>query len=83
MLKAAVDEVLDYVCVSGLGQQVHYLWRPKLTDVRDDMVLEAAFNGNCDAIVTWNVRDFAAASDMAINILQPDQFAKRLKESKP
>lgn len=81
--KAAVDDVLDYVCASGLRQQVHYLWRPKLTDVRDDMVLEAAFNGNCDAIVTWSVRDFAAASDMAINILQPDQFVKRLKESKP
>ena len=83
LLKAAVGDVLDYVCASGLRQQVHFLWRPKLTDVRDDMVLEAAFNGNCDAIVTWNVRDFAAASDMAINILQPDQFVKRLKGSKP
>ena len=81
--KAAVDDVLDYVCASGLKQPVHFLWRPKLADVRDDMVLEAAFNGNCDAIVTWNVRDFAAASDMAINILQPDQFVKRLKEPKP
>ena len=81
--KAAVDDVLDYVCPSGLKQPVHFLWRPKLADVRDDMVLEAAFNGNCDAIVTWNVRDFAAASDMAINILQPDQFVKRLKEPKP
>jgi predicted nucleic acid-binding protein len=81
--KAAVDDVLDYVCASGLKQPVHFLWRPKLADVRDDMVLEAAFNGNCDAIVTWNVRDFAAASDMAIHILQPDQFVKRLKEPKP
>ena len=66
---AAVDDVLDYVCTSGLRQQVHFLWRPKLADVRDDRVLEAAFNGNCDAIVTCNVRDFAAASDMSIKIL--------------
>ena len=80
--KAAVDDVLDYVCASGLRQQVYFLWRPKLADVRHDMVLEAAFNGNCDAILTWNVRDFAAAADMAINILQPDQFVKRLKEPK-
>ncbi len=80
--KAAVEDILDYVCASGLRQQVHFLWRPKLADVRDDMVLEAAFNGNCDAIVTWNVRDFAAAADMAISILQPDQFVKRLKEPK-
>ncbi len=81
--KAAVGDVLDYVCASGLRKQVHFLWRPKLADVRDDMVLEAAFNGTCDAIVTWNVRDFAAASDMAINICHPDQFVKRLKEPKP
>ena len=33
--------------------------------------------------MTWNVRNFAAASDMSIKILQPDQFVKRLKESKP
>ena len=66
---AAVDDVLDYVCTSGLRQQVHFLWRPKLADVRDDRVLEGAFNGNCDAIVTCNVRDFAAASDMSIKIL--------------
>jgi predicted nucleic acid-binding protein len=66
-----------------MRQPVDFLWRPKLADVRDDMVLDAAFNGNCDASVTWNVRDFAAASDMDISVLQPDQFVKRLKEPKP
>lgn len=77
---AAVDDVLDYVCASGLRQQVHFLWRPKLTDVRDDMVLEAAFNGQCDAIVTWNIRDFSAAGVLGIEVLSPNQFLKRLTE---
>ena len=62
---------------------LHFLWRPKLSDVRDDMVLEAAFNGQCDAIVTWNVRDFAAAAALNIEVLSPDLFVKRLKERKP
>lgn len=79
----AVDDVLDYICASGLRQQVHFLWRPKLTDVRDDMVLEAAFNGQCHAIVTWNVRDFRAAVDIGIDVLSPDLFLKRLKEQAP
>jgi predicted nucleic acid-binding protein len=35
---AAISDVLDYVCASGLRQRVHFLWRPKLVDVRDDMV---------------------------------------------
>ncbi len=79
----AVDDVLDYICASGLRQQVHFLWRPKLTDVRDDMVLEAAFNGQCDAIVTWNVRAFRAAVDIGIDVPSPDLFLKRLKEQAP
>ena len=83
LASAAVDDVLDYLCASGLRQRVHFLWRPKLSDVRDDMVLEAAFNGQCDAIVTWNVRDFAAAAALNIEVLSPDLFVKRLKERKP
>ena len=78
--RVAVDDVLDYVCASGLRQKVHFLWRPKLTDARDDMVLEAAFNGPCDAIVTWNIRDFPAAAAIGIDVLSPDLFMKRLKE---
>ncbi len=44
------------------------------------MVLEAAFNGQCDAIVTWNLRDFAAAAQLGIEVLSPDVFVKQLKE---
>ena len=82
LTNASVDTVLDCVCASGLHQQVHFLWRPKLNDVRDDMVLEAAFNGQCEAIVTWNIRDFSAAGTIGIKVLSPDLFVKRLKEPK-
>jgi len=82
LTSAAVSDVLDYLCASGLRQQVHFLWRPKLADVRDDMVLEAAFNGQCETIVTWNIRDFSAAGAIGINVLSPDLFLKRLKEPK-
>lgn len=80
---AAVHDLLDYACASAIRQKVHFLWRPKLTDVRDDMVLEAAFNGQCDAIVTWNVRDFSAAATIGIDVVSPDLFVKRLKEPAP
>ena len=79
--KALVNDMLNYVCTSPIRQKVHFLWRPKLTDVRDDMVLEAAFNGQCDAIVTWNIRDFsAAAAAIGIDVLGPDLFMQRLQE---
>jgi putative PIN family toxin of toxin-antitoxin system len=42
--------------------EVHFAWRPQLRDPSDEMVLEAAINGRADALVTFNVRDFAAAA---------------------
>jgi putative PIN family toxin of toxin-antitoxin system len=78
-----VDDILDYVCASALRTQVHFLWRPKLADIKDDMVLEAAVNGQCQYIVTWNVRDFAAAADFGIQVISPDVFLKLKKEVKP
>jgi putative PIN family toxin of toxin-antitoxin system len=40
---------------------ISFLWRPQLKDPADEMVLEAAVNGQCTHLVTWNVRDFAQA----------------------
>lgn len=79
----AVADVLDYMCSSGVRQSVHFLWRPRLTDVKDDMVLEAAMNGACTAIITWNVRDFALAGSMGLAVWTPEEFLKLLKEQTP
>lgn len=72
----AVNDVLDYLCATAVRQSVHFLWRPQLTDVKDDMVLEAAVNGACRYIVTWNVRDFptASTSRWGVQAVTPDVF---------
>jgi putative PIN family toxin of toxin-antitoxin system len=41
---------------------ISFLWRPQLKDPADEMVLEAAVNGQCSHLVTWNLRDFAQAA---------------------
>jgi putative PIN family toxin of toxin-antitoxin system len=41
--------------------EVHYQWRPQLTDAGDEIVLEAAVNGRGDAIVSFNHRDYKDA----------------------
>ncbi len=54
---------------------VHFKWRPILPDPADDMVLEAAMNGNAEAIVSFNQKDFRLAETrFGLQILTPQQF---------
>ena len=68
---SAVDVVLDMLCAMADTQPVFFLWRPVLRDPNDEMVLEAAVNGEADYLVTHNVRDFAAASTFSVRIITP------------
>src|SRR3989338_7665426 len=56
-----VRDVLDYLCSVSSQAKISYLWRPQLTDPKDDFVLELAVNGQCDFIITYNRRDFLEA----------------------
>ena len=54
-----VGALLDAVAVVAEPARLAFLWRPALRDPDDDMVLETAVNGRADAVVTFNLRDFA------------------------
>jgi len=60
--------------------EVHFLWRPQARDPNDEMVLEAAINGHADALVAYNVRDFApAAARFGISVLGPADVLKKVR----
>ena len=70
--EAAVDVVLDLVAATAEHVEMHYLWRPQLADVGDELVLEAAINGRADALVTFNLRDFEiGAQRFGLKICRP------------
>ena len=54
-----VEDVLDYICQVSIAHEIYYIWRPFLPDPSDDMVLEVAVAGECDAVVTFNKQDFS------------------------
>jgi putative PIN family toxin of toxin-antitoxin system len=56
-----VGLVLDDLAAVARAVRLAFRWRPRLPDPDDDMVLETAVNGNADAIVTFNRRDFEPA----------------------
>lgn len=80
---AAIDAVLDMVCAVAIPQEVHFLWRPQLRDPSDELVLEAAVNASADFLVTHNLRDFAACSRFAVQVVTPGQLLKRLDGETP
>ena len=77
--ESTVTDVVDYLCSIAKRQSIFFLWRPWLTDPKDDMILELAVAANCDAIVTHNRRHLRAARDFGIRVLSPAEFYAELK----
>ena len=75
-----VELLLDAVAAVAEPVRLAYLWRPRLPDANDDMVLEAAINGRADAIVTFNLRHFGrTAEGFGIAVLSPGEAMIRLE----
>lgn len=75
-----IADILDYMCLEGRQRRIHYLWRPRERDPKDDMVLEVAVAGSCDYIITFNKRDFSGAESFGLGLLTPGEFLKQIGE---
>ncbi|MCX7109582.1 MAG: putative toxin-antitoxin system toxin component, PIN family [Proteobacteria bacterium] len=74
-----VQQFLDGLAALAEPVETHFLWRPRLRDPADEMVLEAAVNGQANAIVTFNLRDYGSTpKDFGIEVLLPRDALKRL-----
>jgi putative PIN family toxin of toxin-antitoxin system len=74
-----VNEVLEELAGAIEPVEIHYQWRPQVTDPGDEMVLEAAINGRATALITHNVRQFApAGARFQLSILTPQQVLKEI-----
>ncbi len=74
-----IDELLDDLCSRSEYQQVHFLWRPQLSDPKDDHVLELAVASGQVPIVTHNTRDFTGAKPFGIKIITPRDLLEELR----
>lgn len=77
-----VGRVLDDLASVAKQVRLAFRWRPKLSDANDDMVLETAVNGNADAIVTFNQRDFEEARrEFDCDVILPREALDLTRES--
>jgi predicted nucleic acid-binding protein len=78
MTVAEANNALNVLAALVEPVESHFLWRPRLRDPDDDMVLEVAVTGRADAITTFNARDFAGVvSEFGIELLTPAEILRR------
>jgi putative PIN family toxin of toxin-antitoxin system len=79
MTVAEAEIALDVLAAVAEPVESYFLWRPRLRDADDDMVLEAAVSGRADAIATFNTRDFTGVqSEFGIAVLTPAGILKEI-----
>jgi putative PIN family toxin of toxin-antitoxin system len=75
-----VDAIVDYICSIAEHHKIYYLWRPFLSDPKDDMVLELAIVSGVDAIVTHNTADFKGIEKFGMRVIRPRDFLREIGE---
>lgn len=75
-----VAKAMSAIAAIAEGVDISFRTRPILSDAADEMVLEAALNGNADAIVTHNVKDFGPARKLGVTVATPADIVRRLKK---
>ncbi len=77
---AGIERLLDYLCASAIRQDIFFLWRPRLPDPKDDLLLEVAVAAGCKNVITYNKRDFLGAEQFGIKVLTPAEFLREIGE---
>lgn len=70
---------LRYLAAQSHLSEIHFLWRPFLSDADDDMVLELAFAAGCRHIVTHNLKDFRGSEQLGVTAVSPSDFLNHIR----
>ncbi len=75
-----VDIFVSAVIAMAEPVETHFLWRPQLRDPGDEMVLEAAVNGQADALISFSVRHFGTVpSQFGVTVWLPREALARIR----
>jgi len=76
-----VNTILDALAVVIEPVRLAFLWRPRLKDPADEMVLETAVNGAADRLVTFNLKHLGeAALEFGVRAITPGKAWQEIRE---
>ena len=76
-----VNDVLDALVKVSIPVRLQFLWRPRLKDPADEMVLETAVNGAAEWLATFNLRHLAeAARKFGIEVGRPSDVWRKIRK---
>jgi len=75
-----IADFIDSLCSMAHHHKIYFLWRPTLSDVNDELVLELAVTARCEHIVTHNVSDFRGIDRFGIQAITPREFLQIIRE---
>lgn len=75
-----IDAVLGSLAAAIVPVEVRFTWRPQLPDPDDEMVLEAAVNGQADALVTHSISHFImVAPKFGLAVMPPAELLRSFR----
>ncbi len=66
-----IESILDNLCSVSKHQKIYFLWRPYLSDPKDDLILELAVASETKTIVTHNIKDFKGIHKFGVRSITP------------
>ncbi len=78
---AEADLYVDTLIEMSEPVSTFFRWRPQLRDPGDELVLEAAVNGQANAVVTFNERGLRAVQQrFGIEVMRPGEALRRIEK---
>ena len=77
--EADIESILDNLCALSEHQKIYFLWRPYLSDPKDDHILELAVASETKTIVTHNIKDFRGINKFGVRAITPKTLLEEIK----
>ncbi|MDH4163384.1 MAG: putative toxin-antitoxin system toxin component, PIN family [Nitrospirota bacterium] len=74
----AIEKVLGNLCFLSDHQKIYFLWRPRLSDPKDDHLLELAVAAGVKFVVTHNTSDFKGSDKFGVRAITPKELLEEI-----